>query len=342
MPTASCPPAPARSGTAGVDCYWPRAILCLDLSAWPATPGPRDGATGTASVWSVLSEFSADIESAGSGKIFVDVTHGQRRHGTPEQMARCVQARIAALTGGWSCAIGVGGTRLGARYASTLATPGGVVVIAPWESRERLRDVPVQRLFATGARIAAFLAGHDLSTCGQVAALPSDLFVRRFGVVGRQLWLACRGLDTGAAVRDLAPPKVITQSRILPPRTVGVRTLESYLRHLCDRVSSRMRRLDMHAARLHVGLRYAAPMAGIDAIVSLADVAPDGQRWFEMARTILRDRGEPVLELRVTAMLLENRSGQLELFTPDEVSALRPATGVDRGGDLDRQAPDAV
>jgi hypothetical protein len=48
-----------------------------------------------------------------------------------------------------------------------------------------------------------------------------------------------------------------------------------------------------------------------------------------MARTILRDHGEPVLELRVTAMHLENRSGQIELFTPDEVSTLRPASTID-------------
>jgi hypothetical protein len=98
---------------------------------------------------------------------------------------------------------------------------------------------------------------------------------------------------------------------------------------MCERVASRLRQLDMQAARLHVGLRHAAPVADVDAIIALAGVAPDGRRWFEMARTILRDHGEPVLELRVTAMHLENRSGQLELFTPDEVSALRPASAID-------------
>lgn len=336
--------APARSRISGADCYWPRAFLHIDLGPWLVAleqQGVTARAAGSAPLWRVLSDLSTDVEWVGAGQMFVDVTHGQRRHGTPEQMARLAQARIAAVTG-WSCVIGVGGTRLGARYASTLATANGVGVVVPWESRERLRDVPVQRLFPAGPRIIAFLAGHHLSTCGEVAALPSELLVRRFGVVGRQLWLACQGLDASTAVRDLAPPRTITQSKVLPPRTASVRTLETYLRHLCERVASRLRRLDMQAARLHVGLRYAAPMADVDAIVSLAGIAPDGRRWFEMARTILRDRGEPVLELRVTAMLLENRSGQLELFTPDEVSALRPVSMIEPVGAPDEEMPTAV
>jgi DNA polymerase-4 len=198
--------APTRSRITGADCYWPRAILHLDLSPWLAALNPDDGtarATRVAPVWQALSALSTDIEWTRGGEMFIDVTHVQRRHGTPEQLARDTQARIAATTGGWPRAIGVAATRLGARYASTIITASGINVIAPWEARERLRDVAVEKVFPAGPRMIAFLAGHGAATCGDVAALPSELLARRFGVVGRQLWLACQGRDTGAAVRDV-------------------------------------------------------------------------------------------------------------------------------------------
>ncbi|MDH4134864.1 MAG: DNA polymerase IV, partial [Gammaproteobacteria bacterium] len=222
--------------------------------------------------------------------------------------------------------------KLTAKYASDVVKPNGITVIPPWEARERLRDVPAGKICGIGPRIGAFLASHGAHTCGEVAALSMNVLVRRYGVVGKHLWLACQGRDTGAVIQDVAPPKSVGHGKVLPPRTTSMRTVETYLRHMCEKVAARLRRLDMQCGRLYVGLRYAAPADGIEGAFVVAHGAPDGKRFFEVARAFLRNRwrGEAVTQVQVTATHLHNTSGQLELFTPDEVRTL------DRFGAIDR------
>ncbi len=372
----------------GAECYWPRAIVHVDMNAFFASVEQRDfpelrgrpvgitnGQAGTtlitcsyearafgiktgmklyearrlcpeivqrparpgmygresARIMHALSDITPDVEVFSVDEAFLDVTHCQRLHGTPEHMARLVRARVQAISG-LPCSIGVAGTKLTAKYASDVVKPDGLTVIPPWEARERLRDVPVRKLCGIGPRIGAFLASHGAHTCGEVAALPMNVLVRRYGVVGKHLWLACQGRDTGAVTQDVAPPKSVGHGKVLPPRTTSARTVETYLRHMCEKVSARLRRLDMQCGRLYVGLRYAAPAAGIEGAFAVAHGAPDGKRFFEVARAFLRARwrGEAVIQVQVTATHLHNTSGQLELFTPDEVRAL------DRFGAIDR------
>jgi DNA polymerase-4 len=158
-----------------------------------------------------------------------------------------------------------------------------------------------------------------------------NVLARRYGITGKHLWLACQGRDTGAVVQDIAPPKSVGHGKVLPPHTTSVRTIETYLRHMCEKVAARLRRLDMQAGKLYVGLRTAAPGVVIEAMVALAHGAPDGRRFYEHARSLFRERwhGEAVMQVQVTATHLHNSSGQFELFTPDEVRTIQRFAAVD-------------
>ena len=65
--------------------------------------------------------------------------------------------------------------------------------------------------------------------------------------------------------------------------------------------------------------------------MDVAHGAPDGRRFFEHARTLFRERwcGEAVIQVQVTATHLHNSSGQLELFTPDEVRMVQRFAAID-------------
>jgi DNA polymerase-4 len=262
---------------------------------------------------------------------FLDVTHCQRLHGSPEHMARMTQQLVLEASDGLPCSVGAAATKLTAKYASDVMKPNGITVIPPWEARERLKDVPVEKICGIGPRTAAFLAQHGARTCGDVAALPMNVLARRYGITGKHLWLACQGRDTGSVVQDIAPPKSVGHGKVLPPHTISARTIETYLRHMCEKVAARLRRLDMQAGKLYVGLRTAAPDAGHEAVLVVAQGAPDGRRFFEHARALFRERwlGEAVIQVQVTATHLHNSSGQLELFTPDEVRMVQRFAAVD-------------
>lgn len=381
--------AKTRPSKMDTDCYWPRAILHVDMNAFFASVEQRDfpelrgqpiGVTnGTAGTTLITCSYEAracgvktgmkiyearklcpgiiqrparpnvyaaeatrimhaliaitpDIEVFSVDEAFLDVTHCQRLHGSPEHMARMTQHLVSEVSNGLPCSIGVAGTKLTAKYASDVKKPNGITIIPPWEARARLKDVPAGKICGIGPRIEAFLAQQGARTCGEVAALPIEVLARRYGIVGKHLWLACQGRDTGAVVQDIAPPKSVGHGKVLPPHTTGARTIETYLRHMCEKVATRLRRLDMQPGKLYIGLRYAAPGAGVEAVLPAAHGAPDGRRFFAQACALFHSRwqGEAVIQVQITATHLRNSSGQLELFTPDEVRALNRFDAIDR------------
>ena len=302
-------------------------LLCPDIIQRPARPQVYI-AISTA-IMHALTDISPDVEVFSVDEAFIDVTHCQRLHGTPEHMAQMVRDRVTTVTHGLPCSIGVAGDKSTAKVASDLQKPNGLTVIPPWEARERLRDIPMEKICGIGPRIGAFLRQYGARTCDDVAAMPVNLLVRRYGVVGKHLWLMCQGRGTAPVVQEVAPPQSVGHGKVLPPRTVSQRTVQTYLRHMCEKVAARLRRYDMQAGRLYVGLRYA--QGGIDELFALPRVAADGKRFYKLARTFLDERwqGEPVTHVQITATHLLNASGQLELFSPDEVRSLQRFSAID-------------
>jgi DNA polymerase-4 len=295
--------------------------LCPALVRRPARPEVY--AAVSARIMQALAALTPDIEVFSVDEAFLDVTHCQRLYGPPEEIGRRARALVAEASGGLPCSIGVAATKLVAKLASEEVKPNGFTVVPPWETRAYLERTPAERLCGIGPRVAEFLARYGVRTCGDVARLPLNLLVRRYGVRGKQLWLACQGRETEAVTAAAAPPKSVGHGKVLPPHTRSRRTLEIYLRHMCEKVAARLRRSRMQAGRLFIALRCAPPAAA-ETLAALYDVpygTPDGRAFFEYARRLLaaRWRGEAVTHVQVTALKLRAADGQLALFAPATV-----------------------
>jgi DNA polymerase-4 len=363
-------------------CYWPRAILHIDMNAFFASVESRDfpelrgkplavtnGVAGTtiitcsyearargvktgmrlyearrlcpeliqrparhpvyagtsARIMRALTGLSPDVEVFSVDEAFVDVTHCQRLHGSPERMAQLARRLVHEASGGLPCSVGAAGTKLVAKVASDLEKPNGITVIPPWETRARLDAVPMEKICGLGPNIAEFLRAYGARTCGDVARLPLSVLERRYGACGKRLWLACQGRDLDPVVTDVAAPQSMGHGKVLPPRTTGRRVIETYLRHMCEKVAARLRRHELQAGRLTVALRYATGKA--EAAFELAYGTPEGGQFMELARSLLKDqwRGEAVTHVQVTAGSLRHPAGQLELFSQSSPQAQRLA-----------------
>jgi DNA polymerase-4 len=305
--------------------------LCPDILQRPARP--RAYAEVSTRIMRALTQITPDVEVFSVDEAFLDVTHCQRLHGAPEHMATMARALVSEASGGLPCSIGVAGDKSTAKVASDMQKPDGLTVIPPWEARERLDGVPVDRICGIGPRIRDFLSLYGVKTCGDVARLPVNILVRRYGVVGKHLWLMCQGRDTAPVVQEVAPPKSVGHGKVLPPRTTSARVIETYLRHMCEKVAARLRRYDLQAGRLLVGLRYGyGGDDGCHEEFMIGWGLPDGRRFFALARELLATHwhGEAVTHVQVTATHLRNESGQLELFSPDEVRQVARLSAVDR------------
>ncbi len=295
-------------------CYWPRAVIEVTL---------RGRTTGRRTVLrEVFGHEGADIAHVRSDRVLLDVTHRQRDEGAPESIAQRILSVLEDYLPDRAWSVGVAGDRWGAGLAAAMAEAGSVNVIPPWEMRERLQDVSLDLLPGCDRGMRLFLSLLNVHTCGELAELPATMLARHYGAAGRFLWLLCRGRDPGTAIRETLPATFIDQMRVLPPRTTAPRTVERYLRHMCQRLAARLRRLELQPGQLHVELRYAPSSGAKDSVpgvvreFSLPGPSVDGDQFFAHAYNVLVSswRGQPLASARICVTELRNLSGQLELF----------------------------
>ncbi|MCR4301643.1 MAG: DNA polymerase IV [Sulfuricaulis sp.] len=303
---------------------------CPGLIQRPARP--KVYAAVSTRIMHALVDISPDVEVFSVDEAFIDVTHCQRLHGSPEHIAQLARQRIHDISGGLPCSIGVAGNKSTAKIASDLKKPNGLTLIPPWEARERLAGIPMEKLCGLGPHIAEFLSLYGARTCGDVARLPLTVLARRYGVTGKYLWLACQGRDTEPLLTEVAPPKSVGHGKVLPPHTASAPVIEVYLRHMCEKVAARLRRYDMQAGRLYTGLRLEASGETVDQLFTLPYGPPDGKPLFELVQKFLRCRwhGQAVTHVQVTALRLRSASGQFELFPVADTRCTRRVSAIDR------------
>jgi len=224
--------------------------LCPGLIQRPARPTRY--AALSAAIMASLDAVTPEIEVFSVDEAFLDVTDCQTL-GTPVTLAFKAR-RIVYETSGLLCSIGVSGDKTTAKYAAKLVKPNGFVVIPPWESRERLRNVPVTELCGIKQGIGRYLAARGVRICGDMEKLPISELARRFGNPGRRIWLMAQGLDPDKLHKDVPPPKQVSAGKVTPPATKDRALLAAFLQHMAELVAYRLRHNHFQAKTFWVGL----------------------------------------------------------------------------------------
>jgi DNA polymerase-4 len=284
---------------------------CPDLIQRPARPDAY-AAVSTA-IMQALKDVSPDMEVFSVDEAFLDVSHCQRLHGTPPRMGRMAKHRVWEASG-LLCSVGVAGDKTTAKFAAKLQKPDGLTVIPPWQAQQRLEDEPVTALCGIAEGIGSFLAQHGARTCGDVGRLPVSVLGRRFGNIGRRIWLMCQGRDPDKVHQDVPAPKSIGHGKVVPPNTRDRQVLLTYLLHMSEKVAARLRRHDMEAQHYFIGLRCRDGWIGDKLRLTLAD--NDSAPLFQLCRFVLDNlwQGQGIHQVQVTALDPRPCHNQLELF----------------------------
>lgn len=293
--------------------------ICPDLVQRPARP--QVYAKVSTAIMRALEDVSPDIEVFSVDEAFLDVSRCQRLHGTPPHMAQIAKQKVFAASG-MLCSVGVSGDKTTAKFAAKLNKPDGLTVIAPWEARERLADEPVTALCGVADGIGNFLAQHNAFTCGDVGKLPISVLARRFGNIGRRIWLMCQGEDPDQIHMEVPPPKSIGHGKVVPPGTRDKEVLLTYLQHMSEKVGARLRKHNMQAQHFFIGLRTDSGWLGEKP--RLATPGNDGGAIFNLCRFMMLNhwQGEAIRQVQVTALDPQPYEQQLDLFAVhDEAEA---------------------
>jgi DNA polymerase-4 len=279
----------------------------------------------------IVGDFTPLVERISIDEAFADVAGTEHLFGPPAAIAATIRRRVRDEIG-LPISIGVARTKHLAKIASQVAKPDGLVVVDPKTELNFIHDLPVELMWGVGPATRARLAGIGVNTIGQLAHTPGWSLERLLGpAAGEKLADLAWNRDPRQIVTDRRAHSVGAQSAI-GKKPAEPRVFRPTLRHLADRVASRMRAKSRIGRTVTVRVRFADLRsvtrsrtlgAAISATATLAETAED------LVRGVLADHpGERFISLlAISVSQLETRDViQLEfsLGLADELR--RPGT----------------
>jgi DNA polymerase-4 len=280
---------------------------------------PVDGAKYLAvsrQVMAILRRFTPQVEPISIDEAFLDVTGSRALFGDGEAIAHQIKSAVHDETE-LTISVGVATTKLVAKIASDLRKPDGLVVVAPGDEAAFLAPLPITRLWGVGAKSATALQEYGVRTIGDLAALPQDLLVRRFGKHGASLVDRARGKDADSvSTRD--PAKSIGHEHTFDVDTSDREQIERTILAMSEGVAERLRDSGVKASTVTVKIRDSS-FRTITRQRTLPEPTDLTEPIFRVALGLARPevRGLRIRLLGVTASGLGERD-QLSLFAADD------------------------
>ena len=279
-------------------------------------------------VMAILRRYTPQVQPISIDEAFLDVTGSRALFGDGEQIGRQIKAAIQDEVG-LTASVGVGSTKLIAKVASELRKPDGLVVVPPGGEAAFLAPLPISRLWGVGGKTAEALRDFGVVTIGDLAALPPDVLVRRFGKHGGALVDRAVGRDPDpVATGD--PAKSIGHEHTFDVDTSSRDKIERTLLGMADGVAWRLRSAGLKAVTVTLKLRDSS-FTTITRQVGL-DVPSDlTEPIYEAAVTLLRRElhGQRIRLVGVTASNFRDRE-QLALFGDEDPRRHQTAEAFDR------------
>ncbi len=278
-------------------------------------------------VMEILRRYTPVVEPISIDEAFLDVAGSEALHGTPIQIGRAIKRTIQdelRLT----ASVGIATTKLVAKVASDLRKPDGLVAVAPGTEADFLAPLPIARLWGVGEKTATALAEFGVHTIGDLAALPDDLLLRRFGRQGPVLAQRAHGIDA-APVSTAEPARSVSHEHTFDVDTADPETLERTLLALSEGVASRLRDGGVKAHTIAVKVRDSS-FTTVSRQRTLQEPTDQTEVVFAAARELAAPqlRGIRVRLLGVAASHLGDGQ-QMSLFSADDERRRRATEAAD-------------
>ena len=301
------------------------AALCPDGIFIPVD-GRKYGAVSR-QVMAILRRFTPRVEQVSIDEAFLEVAGSEPLFGPAESIAAEIKSAIReelALT----ASVGVATSKLVAKIASDLQKPDGLVVVEPGEEAAFLAPLPIERLWGVGAQTRRALAEYGVATIGDLASLPEDVLLRRFGRQGSLLRERAGGFDA-SRVADESDPKSVSHEHTFEVDTNDWETIERTLLALAEGVAGRLRAGSVKAATIGVKVRD-SDFETRTRQRTLAEPTDLTEPIWRTAVALARPevRGIRVRLVGVVASHLVDRE-QLSLFASDDARRRRAVAAAD-------------
>jgi DNA polymerase IV len=282
----------------------------------------------------VLNDFTPLVERISIDEAFADVAGCTHLFGPPAEIARAIRRRVRDELG-LPISVGVARTKHLAKIASQVAKPDGLVIVDPDAELDFLHDLPVELMWGVGPVTRARLADIGVLTIGQLARTPGWSLQRLLGSAASEKLAALawnrdpRQINTRRHARSAGAQSALgkkpAQERIFIPT----------LRHLADRVASRLRAKSRPGRTVTVRVRFADLRsvtrsvtldAPVSATATLAEIAG------ELVRSVLTQHpDEKTISLLAISVSHLEKHADLQLELPLGLAGEERRPGTKRG-----------
>ncbi len=153
----------------------------------------------------VLLNITPVMEDVGIDEAYLDLS---REPAGNEEICSRIKAAIYERIG-LTCSIGIAPNKLLAKIASDMEKPDGLTILTAEDVESRLWPMAVRKLYGLGPRTEEILKAMNIVTIGELAALPVETLVKRFGPsYGCYLYGAARGIDDRPLVTSWEPKSI--------------------------------------------------------------------------------------------------------------------------------------
>ena len=265
-------------------------------------------------VMALLGEYTPLIEPISIDEAFLDVTGTEAHYGPPGKLAAAIQVRVEEELK-LSASLGVGTNKLIAKIASDFRKPHGITVVEPGTEAAFLAPMPIRKLWGVGQVMERRLAELGITTIGDLARLPCDELVRRFGLAsGEGLFRASHGIDESVVTPE-HEAKSLSREETFARDVRDEAILRRELLRLSDEVAWRLRRHHLRARTVTLKLRY-ADFSTLTRQTTLSDPTDSGPVIDAHAAVLLEQAWDrrPVRLIGVGGSNLVQGGRQLSLF----------------------------
>jgi DNA polymerase-4 len=279
----------------------------------------------------VLDDFTPLVERISIDEAFADVAGCTHLFGPPAEIAGLIRRRVRAELG-LPISIGVARTKHLAKIASQVAKPDGLVIVDPHKELDFLHDLPVELMWGVGPVSKARLAEIGVLTIGQLAKTPGRSLEGLFGSAASEKLMSLAWNRDPREIKTFRRTQSAGAQSALGRKPAEERVVVPTLRHLADRVASRLRAKSRPGRTVTVRVRFAdlrsvTRSVTLDAPVSataiLAEIAE------ELVSKVLADHSDEksISLLAISVSHLETHSVmQLELPLGLDDEKRRPGT----------------
>lgn len=300
--------------------------LCPGLIQAPSRPYRY--AAVSSRIMEALVDITPEIEVFSVDEAFLDLTRCQQLYCGARDIGERIKNKVFSVSG-LTCSVGISGDKTTAKFAVKKGKPNGLNIIHPDLAEQTLAPERVTELSGINNGIGRFLVHYGIVYCGDMKRVPMSLLAKRFGNLGRRIWLMAQGLDPEPLSFNVKAPKTIGHGKVLPPQTREQTVILTYFQHMAEKVAVRMRCFHYQAESFFIGVK--TEQGWLKTSAHAGFYTDDGKVIYQLCRDFLFYywKGQGIWQVQVTA-LAPRQGRQLDLFCEESLQRHQVNAAMDK------------